>query len=64
MVSEKNVPTNAFTGLVSPNIMKSEEIKEGAKSALAIPANDAESHGGSSFRVNAPNVAIMSLKSI
>ena len=46
--------------LTSPIVIKSEEIKDGSKSALASPAEVLNSKG-SSFRENAPKVAVESL---
>ena len=52
---------NKFARRTEPSFRDISTSKNGAQSNLAIPINDVESQG-SSFRINAPDVEIMSLR--
>ena len=55
---EKDVADRVNTEPSLPNLP---QTKDGVKSALAVPVHEVDSQG-SSFRVNAPAVEVMSLK--
>ena len=61
IVSEQGV-ANA-TAQAASMVLRSEEIKEGSKSALAVPIRDIDSQD-STFRANAPKVEVIELETM